>query len=210
MRIAGRDGVESLHDFPLEIGFDHGTLIELAGAPFEAALAPWRAQHFEMRAAVGSGGSRRDQRGVLVDRAVAIDAIEFDRGARLGVEVSAAVIILLEMAIGALHAFFEVDVFQVDGLIEFLRVVGRDDLVVRVEQVAFAIAFEDGAENPSVAVKIGELRRFELLVEFGTANYLRKELRIGPHASHGGRLRISERDLIALFLGRIFLFVRDT
>ena len=33
-----------------------------------------------------------------------------------------------------------------------------DRVALRVEQVALAIALEDGAEQPSVAVEVGELR----------------------------------------------------
>ena len=96
--------------------------------------------------------------GRLVDRAVAIDALDGRRGARFAVKHSVAVHIHVEMAIDALHAVREMHVFQMNRLGKFLRIVVSDDVVVEIEQVAFAIVFEDGAENPAVTVIIGELR----------------------------------------------------
>ena len=55
----------------------------------------------------------------------------------------------------------------------------RHDLVVLVEQVALAIALVDRAEDPAVAVKVGELRVLELLVELRRAD-LSEEFRIAP------------------------------
>ena len=54
--------------------------------------------------------------------AVAIDAIDLDRIARLAVELAVAVAILLEMAVDALHPLVEMHVLQVDGLLELLGI----------------------------------------------------------------------------------------
>ena len=47
-------------------------------------------------------------------------------------------------------------------LAPFLRIVGRDDLAVGVEQIALAVALEHRAEVPAVAVIVGELGVLEL------------------------------------------------
>ena len=96
--------------------------------------------------------------GALVDRAVAVDAVDLDRVARLAIELAVAVIVLPEVAVDALHPLLEVDVLQVHRLAEPLGIVVRDDPVVLVEQVAAPVALVDGAVDPAVAVEVGELR----------------------------------------------------
>ena len=66
-------------------------------------------------------------------------------------------IVLLEMAIHAMHSFLQMDVRQMHCFAEFLRVIGRHDFIFRVEQIPFSIAFVNRAKNPAVAVEIGEL-----------------------------------------------------
>ena len=137
--------------------------------PVEAPLTPGRAQRVEIACRQPARRSLTSQRRALLNRAVAIDAIDFDGVARLAVQFSVAVTVLLEMAVDAMHSLFQVDVFQVHGLLEFVRIVERNLVVVGVEQIAFAVVLEDRAENPSVTVEIGELRVLELLVEFRRA-----------------------------------------
>src|ERR1700693_4897227 len=115
---------------------------------------------------LGSGWARSDECGLLLDSAVAIDAIDFDRGARFSVNFAVAMIVLSEMAIGTLQSFFEVDVGKVDGFLETLRIIEGDRNAVFVEPVPFSIVIEDGAKNPAMAMEISELGGFELLVEF--------------------------------------------
>ena len=62
------------------------------------------------------GGTRADQRGFVSDRAMAIDAVDLHRGPGLAVDFAVAVIVLREMAVGALHAFFQMDVGEMDDL----------------------------------------------------------------------------------------------
>jgi hypothetical protein len=111
-----------------------------------------------MSSACRRGWPGRNERGSPVNRAVAIGAVEFDRGARLGVQFSIAVRVLLEMAVDAVHSFFQMNVRQVDCLLEFVRVVAGYDFIFTVEQVALAVALVDGAENPAMAMEISELR----------------------------------------------------
>jgi hypothetical protein len=87
-----------------------------------------------------------------------IDAIDFDRGARLLVNFPIAVIVLRKVAIVALHPFFEMNVGEVHGFAEALRIVERDLFAVLVEPVALAIVIEDRAEDPTVPVEVRELR----------------------------------------------------
>src|SRR5262249_13758414 len=112
------------------------------------------------------------ERGVILDGAVAIGARDLDGIARLAVELAVAVRILLEVAVNAVHALFEVDVFQVDSLGEFLWIGSRNDAAILVEQISLAVALEHRAENPAVAVKVGELGVLQILVELGGADAL--------------------------------------
>ena len=100
---------------------------------------------------------------------MAIDAADLDRRARLVVKNAVAVRVLAEMAIDALHTFFEMNVVQVNRLLEPIRIVRRNDPVLRIEQVPFAIALENFAKQPAVPVKIGELRALQLGIEFRRA-----------------------------------------
>ena len=96
--------------------------------------------------------------------AVTIDAGDRGRVARLAVEHAVAVHIDIEMAIDALHSVREMHVFQMNCLGEFLRIIVRDLVVVEIEQVAFAIVFEDRAKDPAVSVIIGKLRVLQLRI----------------------------------------------
>ena len=51
----------------------------------------------------------------LRGRAVTIDALDFNAGADFTLQPSIAVGILLEVAVDAVHPFFQVNVQQVDG-----------------------------------------------------------------------------------------------
>ena len=208
MHVAGRDGISGLNDFPLLILFGHGALNYGAiGAPFEAAKAPRSAQSVEMTAAFGSGGTGSDKRGFVANRAVAIDAVDFDGGARLTVNFAVAVIVLRKMAVVALHSFFQMDVSEMDGFAEAVGIIERDLLAVFVEPVPFPVVIEDGPEDPAVAVEIGELRGFQFRVEFRAAEIFEKFF-IAPEAAGGGGFWIAQIGLVALLFGRIALLRR--
>src|SRR6266545_262527 len=142
---------------------DHAPLRDLAPAAREARLAEGRREGREVRArGRGPGG---DEGGGGGDRAVAVDAVDIDGGARLAVELAVAVAVLLEVAIDAVHPLLEVDVLQVDRLAELLGVLGRHYLALTVDQVALPVLAEDGPVDPAVAVEVGELRVLELGIE---------------------------------------------
>ena len=104
---------------------------------------------------------------------MAIDAIDLDCVARFSVKLAVAVAVLLEVAVNAVHPFFEMNVFEVHGLPKFVGIVERDRLVVFIEQVALAIVLEDRAEDPSMTVEVAELGVLQLLVEFRRAGFSR-------------------------------------
>ena len=110
---------------------------------------------------------------------MAIDTTDLDRSARFVVEYARPMAVLLKMAIGAVHAFFEMDVLQMHGLIKFGGVVRRDDLAIGIEQIALTVFLINVLKDPSVAVRIGKLHVFQLGVEIGRAGFLKKD-RIGP------------------------------
>ena len=102
-----------------------------------------------------------------------------DRGgvARLTVKLAVAVHIGEEMAVGALHSFGEMNILQMDGLGKLVRIFVRDFVVLQIEQIAFAIVFEDSAKDPAVPVVVGELRVLQLRIQFRDAI---EKLRVAP------------------------------
>src|ERR1700747_3689995 len=204
MCVALRDGVARLYDLPFFILYAHGALDQHVTAPFETAQSPRRAQSVELPSANLSGRTGSDQAGARSDGAVAINAIDFHRGAWFAVNFSIAVIVLAEVAIGALHPFFQVDIRKVDGFAKPFRVVKRDLLAVLVEPVAFAIVRVYSAIDPAMPVEIRKLRGFQLLVEFLTASLLQKFF-IAPQSARGGGFWIFQRGSVAFFFSGIFL-----
>src|SRR5579872_731983 len=92
------------------------------------------------------------------------------------------------------------DVLQVNGFADVV-----DGLILGVEELAFAIAFVDGSEDPAVAVEIGELGVFELGVKFGRADFFKKFV-IGPEAAGGGGFGIGLPGTVAFLIGGVVLF----
>ena len=79
------------------------------------------------------------------------------------------------------------DVLEVNGLLELVRIVEADRLVLGIEQRAFAVVFEDGAIHPAVAMKVAELRLFQLGIQVGQ---VAQEIGIGPVPSQRSCFRI--------------------
>src|ERR1700692_4178476 len=101
MHVAGSDGVAGLHHFPFFVLIAHGALDQRIATPFESAKSRRRAQRLEVASTGGRGRAGGNQIGARTYRAVAIDAIDLDRSARLAINFSVAVIVLPEVAIGA-------------------------------------------------------------------------------------------------------------
>src|SRR5580698_10115983 len=151
VHVARRDGIGGLYTFPLFVLFRHGALNHgTIGAPLKAAQAPRRAQRVEMTATFGSGGARSDERSFVANRAMAIDAVDFDGGTRLAVNFPVAMIILRKVAVVALHSLFQMNVREMHSLAEAVRIIERDLLAVSVQPVSLAVVIEDGAEHPAV------------------------------------------------------------
>ena len=164
MNIAGSDGIDGLNDFPFFVGIGHGALDDFPIEIFKAAEAPRGSQRIKAMTAgprgeggIGRGKTGRRKSGFFADGAMTIDAIDFDGGARFAVNLSIAMIILIEMAIGTLHSFFEVNVGEMDSLAEAIGIVEGNDFVVGVEPVPFSVVFVDAAKDPAVAMEVGEL-----------------------------------------------------
>ena len=93
-----------------------------------------------------------------------IDARDRGRVARLAIKHAVAVNVDIKMAVAALHPVREVHVFQVHCFCKFPRIVIADLVVIEIEQVAFAIVFENRAEHPAVPMVISKLCVFELRI----------------------------------------------
>src|ERR1035437_8094512 len=103
-----------------------------------------------------------------------IDTGDLDRGPRLIVENTCPMSVLAEMAIGAMHTLFEMDVLQMDGLLEFVRIVRLYYPIARVEQISFPVLLIDVLKHPAVPVRIGELHVLQFFIEIGGTRLLQK------------------------------------
>src|SRR6266404_3419905 len=157
-----------------------------------------------MASAWRRGGTRSNQASARTDGAMAIDAVNFHGGARLAIKFSITVIVLTEVAIDALHSFFQVNVRQMNRFAESFWIVEVDFLVLCVKPVAFAVVGVDAAIDPAVSVKIGELSGLQLFVEFRAAGLLQKFF-VTPESPRRSGLRIFQSCAVALFVGRSFL-----
>ena len=214
-RRIGVDDIDGLGDFPAEIWGHRGILVEVIADPFEAGFPSGDgleevdggdgASIFWGGIATGSRGGHGgltvdDFSGAFGDRAMAIDAGDGDGIADFAVEVAVAVDIDIEVAIGALHSFGEVDIFEVNGAFEIAM---GDDLVIEVEAITLAILFKNGTEHPPVAVIIGHLGVFEFGVEFGG---FFEEVAISPEAASGGGFGVLDGGTDEFAIGGIVLF----
>ena len=172
-------------------------------APFKAAFAVRVAQQGQVVAFGRRGRSRGQQGRIGIGAAVAIDAADFDRIGYLTIDQPVAVTVLCEVAIGALHALFGVDIHQVHrlagigpGLHKFaftaaaplFRIVWIDQRPLRIEQIARPVAFEHRAEVPAVAVIIGELGVLEFRVEIVD---VAQEIDVTPQAARRRRFGVA-------------------
>ena len=202
-RVARRDRVDGLRDLPLEAVGDVRALQDLLAAAGEARLAEGRLHGRQVRAALGRRRAAGLERRPLVGGAVAVAAVDLDGVAHGAVELAVAVAVLQEVAVDAVHALLEVDVLEVDGLRELVRIVGGDDLALAVDEQALVVHLVDRLVDPAVAVEVRELRRVQAVlhgvVEVG---HVEQEVLAPPLAADDRALRV---EVVAL----LFLLRRD-
>ena len=183
----------ALHQHPVSIA-----IIKPFKAPFAIGIAEER----EIGALRGSRWTGGEQGWVIIRRAVAIFAADFDGIGNFPINKSVAMAILRKVAIGALQPFFRVNIHHMDrfsgigaglyelafsGLAEFLGIVGVNDmrgfgavgrlLALCIEQIAFTVTLEDRAEIPAVSVIVGELRVFQARIQI---IHIAQEINIFP------------------------------
>src|SRR6185312_11938331 len=206
MGAAGSDGVENLYNFPLQIFIHDRALIQPVALPIELPLTKGSGSGAHVDPVIWCGWTAHHQGDATCPVAVAAFAGHDDYVSAFAVELAIAVAVLLEVAIGALHALFLVDVGEVHGFLEFIFVVPVDDVVVCVEQIAFAVVLVYRAEDPAVAVEVGKLRLVELFVEL-RRSYLTQEAHVAPFAAVGSAFRIAYFSVMQLLLGGIVLLL---
>ena len=140
----------------------------------------------------------------LLDRAVAVDAVDLDRRPRLAVELAVAVVVLLEVAVHAVHPLLEVDVLQVDGLLELLRVVGGAPACPAASsRLPFRSCLKTARKTQPWPWKSANCVFLSLRVQGGDVG---QEVAVGPQAAQGRRPRgwraaISSRSAAESFFG---------
>ena len=186
--IARGDGVQDLHHLPLDLGIEHGALPEPAVAPDEPPPAARGGAERQVGPPRGRRRPRGAQGGLAPNGAVAVLAADLQGVAVLAVDQPVAVGVLGEVAIRAVHPLLQMDVLQVDRLLEPVGIVEGDDAVLGIQEIPLAVLLVDGAEDPAVAVVVGELGVLESRVELRD---LGQEFRLGPQAAHGRALGIA-------------------
>ena len=177
---------------------------------FKLPLAPGSAERIKVRVPPLKDAAGPDVTSVvcrLRNRAVAIDAIHFNCGARLSVEFSGAVAVLLQVAVDALHTFLQMNIREVRGFLKLFRIVRRNRGSFFIKQAAFPVSREHRAKEPAMAVKIGELGVLQFCIEFSAA-CLGEKLYVGPQPAGGRAFWIPLRHLEFFLLGGIALLFR--
>ena len=82
-------------------------------------------------------------------------------------------------------------------------------IALRVEQVPFAISFEDFAKHPAVTVRVAKLRVLQQALNSGVPVCVRKS-KFGPQAAQAGGFRIAIELFLFFVLRRIVLLRSDT
>ncbi len=136
---------------------------------------------------------------------MAIHAVDLHGGSNLAIDVAVAMRILGEVAIHALHALLHMNGRHVHRLLELLRIIVADGLVVLVEQISAAVAFEHGSEVPAMAVIVRELSVMQRWIERAHAL---QEVRIIPESFRCRAFRIAFIDRPCRRVVRVALFRR--
>src|SRR6266849_3439096 len=158
VRVSGCNRILYLNDLPFFALFNHGTLKETVILRVELPLAPGCAKQLQVRSSFGRCRPRRHERSVGGDAAVAIDAVDLNCVSRLSIQLSIPVTILGEMTVNAMHSLFQVNVLQMHCPPEFVRIIGRNYIVLLIEQIALAVLLVNRPENPAMTMEVRKLR----------------------------------------------------
>src|SRR5436305_3881789 len=101
MRVPRRDGVFHLHHLPLPSLFDGGPLKQMSVFPVKPQPFPWRTRAFHQRTILSRGGTAGKGSVIVLNRSMAVFAVDFDRVSRFTVQLAVAVHVLIKMAIYA-------------------------------------------------------------------------------------------------------------
>src|SRR4051812_22492453 len=110
MNVARSDCVLGLDNLPLHVRLHDGTLIQTALFPVEAQTPIRRAQASEVRASLRCRRTAGNQVRILTCAAVTVHARDLNRVTSLAIKFAVTVGVLLEMAVGAVHPLFKMDV----------------------------------------------------------------------------------------------------
>src|SRR5258708_4189678 len=147
------------------------------------------------------------QRGFLLYSAVAVHAVDLNRVARLAVNVAISVIVLLAVAVRALHTLVYVNVPELNAFSELVLIVRRHHAILGIQHVALAVMLINRAKHPAVPMEIRELRVLQILVELFSADLFEKA-EVIPEPARGGALGIRDPGLVTLLIGWVVLFDR--
>src|SRR5208283_3109610 len=117
--------IQYLNDLPLLVLLQHGPLEQPSILPIEALISPRSAQQVQIGATGRCGWPRRLERCARLNAAMAINTVDLNCVPGFSVKPAIAMIVLTEMAINAMHALFQMDVFQVDRFLEAIGIFGR-------------------------------------------------------------------------------------
>src|SRR6185312_10596978 len=137
MGAAGSDGVENLYNFPLQIFIHDRALIQPVALPIELPLTKGSGSGAHVDPVIWCGWTVHHQGGARGHVAVAAFAGHDDYVSAFAVELAIAVAVLLEVAIGALHALFLVEVGKL-RLVELFVELRRSYLTQEAHVAPFA------------------------------------------------------------------------
>src|SRR5438067_4644994 len=94
-----------------------------------------------------------------------------------------------------------------DGLIKSLGIIGIDDVIILIEQIAPAVALVNCAEDPAMAVEVGKLGVLVVFVELLGPDLL-EEIDIRPATARSSAFGIARANIVVFVLaGVVLLFV---
>src|SRR5215217_4371410 len=91
------------------------------------------------------------------------------------------------------------------GFAELRRIVRRDEIALRVEQIAFPITLEDFAKHPAVAVEVCKLRITKQSIQASWHSAVSQKFKVRPHAAQACSLGIAIELFLLFVLARIVL-----